>query len=101
MLDERIRRRGLRRRRPLEAEALKRPAEDIRQPHKLLGVDVLAGDDLRLKRLDLDRERRSMAHKDFRRLAELILAAQIVGESDSDVAIATCDQAAPVDAAQS
>ena len=67
---------------------MKRAAEHIGQSHKLFGIDLLAGYNLRLQRLDLHRQRRSLPDKDFRRLGELVLPAEIIGKGHRHIAIA-------------
>ena len=84
----------------LEPEPLKRSAENVAQTRQLLKVHVLAGDDLGLKRLDLNRHRRSLPDENLARLAQLVLAAKVIGEGYCNVAIAPRDYASAVDAAK-
>ena len=84
----------------LKAKPLKRPAEHVAQPRQLLKVDVLAGNDLGLQALDLDGQRRRLPDEDLARLAQLVLAAEIIGKGDCDVAIAARYHASAVDAAK-
>ena len=75
-------------------------AQGIREPRKLLDVDILAGDDLGLQALDLDSQGRSLPDENLARLAKLVLPAEVISESDGDIPVAPRDYAAPVDAAQ-
>ena len=84
----------------LEPESLKRAAQYVAQARQLLKVDVLARNDLGLQALDLDGQRRRLPNKDLARLAQVVLAAEIIGEGDCDVTIASSDHAAAVDPAK-
>jgi hypothetical protein len=60
---------------------VQQPTQGIREPGELLDVDVVPCDNLRLKSLDLNRESRRLPNEDLARLAQLVLAAEVVGKA--------------------
>lgn len=62
-----------------ESEPLKRSSEHVAQTRQLLKVDVFAGDDLCLQALDLDSQRRGLPDENPARLAQLVLATEVIG----------------------
>jgi hypothetical protein len=81
-----------------ETKPMQHPTQRIREAGELLDVDILTGNDLRLKALYLNRERRALADQNLGLLTELVLAAEVIGERDGDVAVAARDHATAVDA---
>jgi hypothetical protein len=79
-----------------ETEPLQRAAQHVAQSGQLLKADLLTGNYLGLQGLDLNRQRCGLPDENLAWLA--VLAAEIIRESDCDVAIAPSDYAAAIDA---